>query len=130
MARDDQPKWSKQSTERVESISAEFDENIRRIAIRIARHEKSVYVDPRHVDEAKGCLSRSGLNRRPWYERPELEVGLGMWLLGLMFAIPDIVGIITSIPEAKKPYVSWSVIAVFAALGAFFSTHGWYRGRC
>ena len=67
----------------------------------------------RHVDEAKGCLSCSGLNFRPWYNRPELEVGAGMGIFGFAFSLPDVIGIITLIPESNRPFISWSAMAAF-----------------
>jgi len=102
MSNGNQPAILSKARDHLNDLADEFKDNIRKIAIRIARHERAVYVNPRHFDEAKDCLNRTGLNRRSFWSRPELEVGAGTTLLSLTLSVPDMVAITKVAPDDQK----------------------------
>lgn len=122
-----QPKWSYEAANLAKETSEEFHENIRRVAVRLARHECNSYVDPRNVKEAVDCLKRSGLNRVLWYTRPELEVGFGVALIPFSVSMPDVVSAIKELVKIPEGFGFF-----FMAVGLFFAAavviHGWVRG--
>ncbi len=72
-----QPRWLGPTTEHADNLIKAFKSNLRTVAIRLAKHERAEVVLDRHVDEAHDTLSRLGLSRRKWMDRPELEVSVG-----------------------------------------------------
>ena len=121
-----QPKWTPEAATLAKETAEEFEENIRRLSVRLARHESHLYVDPRHVNEAVDCLKKSGLNRVVWYRRPELIFGFGTGLFCLSFSFPDGVG-------ALKEYVAFPVYTAVVLMiigmvtGSILMVMGWLR---
>jgi hypothetical protein len=128
MAKREQPRWTTKADALVDSEVEEYASHLRRIAVRLARYEGAAYINPKLVLDAKDCLSRSGLNRRTFYLRPEIEFGAGTGLLALCPSVPDIVGIATWISEPHRPTFSWAAILAMAVVGIFLVLHGWFRG--
>ena len=89
-----QPIWTNPALNRLPEITEELHQNIRRIAVRIVRHEGGESVDSRHVNLASDFLKRVGLSLRPWHERPELEVGMGAAVFSLGLSMPDLSAVI------------------------------------
>lgn len=119
------PKWPDTSQAQVEYFVREFSDSLKRIAERLARHEEAINVDPRHVKEAFGVISRLGQSRVPFYRRTEFEVGIGAFLFSLGLACPDV---LTAWLGERSGYVAPAMAGLLLA-GVVLTTHGWYRGR-
>lgn len=118
------PKWPRPATKRIAELVKTFEENLRVVSTQLARHEEADNVDRRHVNTAFDALARVGLHRRFWWQRPELEVGIGSFLVGIAFASPDLLALL-GIPSA----LILPIVIVFLAGGAFCAIHGWFRGK-
>lgn len=129
MARSKSPSWSKPAKEKLAEINSEYEVNVRRIALRLARHSKSTFVDEQHVMEARSSLSRLGLSQRSIWQRPEAEVGLGVTILSGTLSIHDLVELVPWIKNENQIFATWAGIVVCLILGIFFILHGWNRGR-
>ena len=75
------------------------------------------------------AINRLGLTRRSWWKRSELETTIGGFLVGLTFALPDIVGFFwQQDSDTRTGVVSGAMIAMLV-IGLFFSVHGWFQGN-
>ncbi|MCG8584968.1 MAG: hypothetical protein MI757_09680 [Pirellulales bacterium] len=124
-----QPRWNKEATDQAKALSEDVRENVRKIAVRFARHEQCESVTVRHVDEAYFALCRSGLKRWPIWKRPSAEIGLGTFLFGLTFGVPDMMSL--ALDSQAKGFRVACIAAILAliASGGAFVVHGWYRDQ-
>ena len=107
----------------------EFHTNVRRIAVRLARHDRELRVGTRHVDGAVEALRRAGRARRPAWQRPEAQVGLGSLLFGLAWSAPDVVPLAFAEGDPQARAVTVATLIFLAAAGAGLAVHGWFRGQ-
>lgn len=106
----------------------DFSRNLREIAIIHARHEVAEYVLARHVDEAFSSLSRMGLNRRPFYKRPELEVGAGSAVIGVAGTVCSFADVLLG--DGAGTILFEQCICVSCLIVGFgLIAHGWIRGQ-
>jgi len=113
--------------EYVKVITEQFGNRLGRIARQLAEHERAEYVLQRHVDEAFEAMSRTGLNRRPWWQRPESLVAAGVGVFGLANSCPDFIGGL--LPEfAAKATLIRVLMILFIGVGAALITFGFLRG--
>lgn len=124
MAKSTQPIWTNRALDDLSAETKEHGENIRRIAVRLARHDKATYVDPSHVGHARQVLVKSGYRPGPFYKRTEFEFGVGSALLTLSLAAPDIIGIFADGQTHK--ITCCIVIPVLVLVGLFLMTHAWW----
>lgn len=118
------PNWHKPATEHVDQLRDQFHANIKAIARTLAKHDNAETVLKNHVDAAFDCLARSGLTRRVWWKRTELEVGMGSFLFALALASPDVLNAWFPVNQA----IVQSTMLVLALFGAGLTLHGWLRG--
>lgn len=109
-----QPRWHPAAETRAKELTVDYNDNLRRVAVRLARHDRLASVDARHVDKALNALHRSGIINRPWYRRTDWELGLGTFLAGVFFSIPTVVGAFV----AEENQLAWNVSTMLAT-GAF-----------
>ena len=126
------PNWNGKTRELVGDLTEDFRENLRRLTIRLARHERADNIEVRHVDEAYEALCTVGIKRRIWWKRPELEVAVGAFIVTLAFSASDITTVVGSI-LALKIDQQYSVAAgLFVGgliAGTALTVHGWIRGN-
>jgi len=124
MAKSTQPIWTARALDELSAETKEHDENVRRISVRLARHDRATYVDPSHVQHARQVLVKSGHRPGPFYKRTEFEFGLGTALLSLSLSAPDVIGVFSD----GTTYTFWCciVIAVFVLVGLFLMGHAWW----
>ena len=121
------PRAPKASEDREEGYVAEFRTNLRRIAIRLAHHQKSSIVDLPHLDEAFNALCRIGILRQPWWKRPEFDTTLGGVFVGAAFAAPDVLPVVCDAAWLQRYNVTLSVFIVSFSLAAIFFVKGWMK---
>lgn len=119
------PRWLKAAEAQADLLVENFEVDLRGIARSIARHQNAEAVLMNHVDEAFDCLARAGLKRLVWWQRTELEVGVGSFLFALALASPDVLG--AWFPDAGG--IIRAAMAALAILGVGVCLHGWFRGR-
>jgi len=66
-----------------------FDSSLSRIATRLARHDDVDSVSETHVKKAYSILAAYGLDRGPWWKRPQLKVTISGVLCAAALAVPD-----------------------------------------
>jgi len=88
------PRAPKPTEDREEEYVADFRKNLRRIAIRLAHHQKSTIVDLPHIDEAFNVLCRIGISRQPWWKRPEFDTTIGGGFVAVALAAPDLLPVV------------------------------------
>lgn len=115
------PRWLKAAEAQADLLVENFEVDLRGIA----RHQNAEAVLMNHVDEAFDCLARAGLKRLVWWQRTELEVGVGSFLFALALASPDVLG--AWFPDAGG--IIRAAMAALAILGVGVCIHGWFRGR-
>jgi len=123
------PSWSRESTTSRTQISDNFKQSLKDIAEGIARHELSEKVLERHVHEAFSLLAISGNRRLPWYQRHEVEVGLGGALVGISASIPTWIEAFFQNDTAWRKAIICAATFVALALGVFLVVNGWLRVR-
>jgi len=121
------PRLPKPSQDRQGVYIADFRENLQKIAIRLARHQKSTFVDVPHVDEAFNVLCRIGISRRPIWKRPEFDTSIGGLFLGVALAAPDLLPAICDNNWLQRNNVILSTIIVSVVLTAIFFARGWMK---
>lgn len=104
-----------------------FGADLRRIAIRIAHHDKATVVDEPHVDAAFSVLKRFGLERQRLWARPEFEITVGVTLVGVSFNLPDLLPVFVPADVLAKAGVTISAVVGSFVLGALIWGHGWFR---
>lgn len=124
-----QPRWPNTSTEQAKALVEAFHDDLRKIAVRLARHERAANVDHRHVDEAFDALVRLGLGRNVGWKRPELEVGAGSLIFGTAFSAPDVISLFFDGETAVEQGVCIGVFVAMLMIGVALAVHGWFRGR-
>jgi hypothetical protein len=126
-APDGPTRWPTQTRQYAEIVRDRFYANIRIVASACAKHEKAELVLSRHVDEAFTTLGRLGFNLRPWYKRPELEVSVGLALLGLAVNTQDIITGLFGHTDSIDAIVCGTMVGLIVA-GIVTWIHGWIRG--
>ena len=121
------PRWPTETTQRLNQWSKQFKSNLFTVAESFAKHEGAEAVLVRHVDEAHGAFARLGLTNRRWYERTEFWTGIGGLLIGLAFALPDLLAAFMN-DSAKRTGVTIGAIVVMGLIGIFFYAFAWARG--
>ena len=121
------PRWPKETTQRLNQFSDQFKSNLKTVAESFAKHETAEAVLVRHVEEAHAALARLGLSSRRWYERTEFWTGIGGLLIGLAFALPDLLAAFMD-DSAKRTGVTIGAIVVMVLVGVFFYIFAWARG--
>ncbi len=121
------PRWGKEAGELSASMAADFKDNLRRITVRLATHERADTIDRRHVLNAHEALLRTGLDRTPWWKRPQLKSGAGGLLCAFSASIPDLVPLLQLQAQYVIPacYLGIGVCLVF---GTFLLVWGWLNG--
>lgn len=119
------PTWLPGSKQAAEDAAKEYHENVRRVAVRLARHSQCERVLEQHVTQAVSSLHESGLKKRGWLWRPETEISVGYSLLGAGWGAPDVCN---SVWGEGNSYSTVAVTA-FVLLGTVTAIHGWMRGR-
>jgi hypothetical protein len=120
-----EPRWPPDTRNLINVLAGIFHKNLADIAKACARHEASEVVLQRHANEAFDTLGRIGLNRRPWYKRPDLETALGGLIFGAGASLPDVVSGLFD--DFQHPILTAMMIACFI-IGAGTVFHGWLRG--
>lgn len=121
------PRWGKEAEEKSAGFVADFKDNLRRITIRLAIHERADTIDERHVLNAHEALLRTGLDRTPWWKRSQLKTGAGGLLCAFSASVPDLVPLL----QLPAPYVipaCYVGIGVCLVIGTFLLVSGWLDG--
>lgn len=121
------PRWPTETTQRLNQLCELFKSNLKTVAESFAKHENAEAVLVRHVEEAYAALARLGLTSRRWYERTEFWTGIGGLLIGLAFALPDLLAAFMD-DSAKRTGVTIGAIVVMGLIGIFFYAFAWARG--
>jgi hypothetical protein len=123
------PRWPNPTINHVKACGERFKKDIESIAEILARHEKAELVLFRHADEAFEALGRLRFNRRPFYKRPELEVGSGVSLWGIAAASPGFFsGLFPGDTWRYRESVVVGIMVACIAIGIGLVIHGWIRG--
>lgn len=120
-------KWGRPAQNRAKSIESDFKADLRQIAQCLAHHDKADSVSALHADRAFEALSRCGLSRRRWFDRPESETALGGVLAGTAFSMPEVID--TLMGDLPHPGFSAGALIAFFLSGTFLFLHGSYRAR-
>jgi hypothetical protein len=123
-----QPRWIREADAEIDDTVGGFKSDLKTIALRMAKSERSECVVARHVHEAFQSLARSGLSRVPWLKRRETEASAGGSIFGLAFSLPDVMSASpgTSDWKAQMCFVAVVLTAVF---GASLMLHSAFRSH-
>jgi hypothetical protein len=117
----DDPPLTEQAQSHALEVRTRFEENLRKIAIRLAINNRAENVLVPDIDEALRALKRSGLEPTPkwFFQRRDFKIAAGFTAVGLS---PSIAGLVYSILAANCPTgkgVIESFPGVFWGLNAF-----------
>ena len=84
------PRWYKAGEDHVAERVEQFRLDMRAVATRTARFRGGVTVEPKDVDHTFEHLAAVGLERRPFWRRPQFAATLGGLALGAALAAPDV----------------------------------------
>lgn len=125
MGQNKSPTWLPGSKQAAEVAAREYQENVRRVAVRLARHSQCERVLEQHVTQAVFVLHESGLKRRGLLRRPELEISAGFSIMGIGWGSPDVCNALFG---DGNSYGAGTLIALLL-IGLGLVIHGWTRGR-
>jgi hypothetical protein len=118
------------AAKRASKLGKVFERNLRDVAISVAEHDQVEVASPKHVELAFGVLASVGLTSVPWYNRPELKMGLGGFFLGISGCVGDIfTGLSDFQVLAWLKQFSGSAILICIIVGVFLSIWGWVSRR-
>src|SRR5438105_2912540 len=106
--------WTPQASQRRSELKKSFAEDLNGIAEALSNHDETP-VAVTHVNQAFQALSYAGLYRRRWVDRPEAEISVGSFVMGLAFACPEAVTIF--IPEPSRAGVAAGMFTACLLIG-------------
>ena len=86
------PAFVREATALANVCAREYRGSIEEIAQGLARYEGTGRVFEKHIREAVAIVEFAGRNRKPWYTRPEIEIGFGTACFGWACCVPDFLG--------------------------------------
>ena len=121
------PSWLKKPQERVDALVKQYEDNVRRMAVRLAIHENSNTIGERHVNNAHEALIRSGLSMMPWFKSQRFKTSVGGFFVGASFSL---YGLVPLTPIQKEWIVpaSWCVLIICLLIGLIFYVWGFLDG--
>jgi hypothetical protein len=118
--------WNNAASKRRNALKKSFADDLNGIAECLANHNE-VSVAETHVNQAFQALSNSGLYRRRWIDRPEAEMSVGTFFMGLAFACPDAISVFVG--EQNRSGVSAGLFTFFLLFGGALFGHAAWRAR-
>ncbi len=89
--------------------------------------EQAETISPRHVTDANSAITRAGVDKAPFYQRPETYQSFGAFLFGLACAGPDVCS--TVLPDTISKPISVILFYTFLILGMSSFFFGVYQSR-
>ena len=123
--------WGRDAQDQADGTVEQFKADLRRIAIRLARHDRAETVDTKHVRSAFESLVRFGLESTPWWKRPQAKVtGAGL-LLAFALAMPDWYPQVRPEDWSKlvEDVVFWTTTFVSTLLAVLLYVWAWCQNR-
>ena len=123
------PAFVREATALANVCAREYRGSIEEIAQGLARYEGTGRVFEKHIREAVAIVEFAGRNRKPWYARPEIEIGFGTACFGWACCVPDFLGGFlpddsvwkrSAVPLAMSLLIATSIVCV---------SHGMLRSR-
>lgn len=125
------PSWPRATSTYANQVADRFKADLRAIAETFARHEKQDSLSRKHVDEAFLALARLGLHSKTFWQRSDTWTGLGTFLVGIAFSVPDgvaAVGGFAEISENSQKTLSLLGAVSLGIVGAIIAFWARYRG--
>jgi len=122
-------RYGKESEQLVGDRVEEFKGNLSRVTRRFARHERAQTIDVRHVENAYEALVRCGLERMPWWQRPQMKLTLSGFFVAAALATPDFAPYFSNGNEKTQAILFWTGISVFSLCAVGMYVWGWLQNR-
>lgn len=122
-------RWGKEAEQFLKERIDTFKANMRRISIRLAKHERAETIDRRHVENCYEGLIRCGLDRTPWWERPQLKVTASAGFVGIALAMPDFAPHMSFGSVAVQEVIFWSGVSISLAMAVALYVWSWLQNR-
>jgi len=119
-------RYGREAEDLLGNLVEDFKKNLSRITRRLAHHERAETVDCRHVTNAFESMIRCGLDRTPWWKRPQLKITVSGALVGAALATPDVATLLSANPQYSTP-LAWIGIICFSVAGLGVYVWGWLQ---
>lgn len=121
--------WTNEARSARTEVVNSYKASVSDIATALSRADGSGRVLSKHVQQAAQTLDAYGHTRTPWYERYELEVGLGALLFGWASSVDEFLSLFIPATATYKAGLEYGLIGALMLIGASLAAHGWFRGR-
>lgn len=120
------PRWSKESSSCLAAISKRLRESIETIAETLAKSKSAESVQVRDVEDAFNVISRSGINRCPWWQKRGTYQAVGAAVFSFAWSSDKVAKcpLFRGVPEPNKATTEIAIFVALLVAGACFFLAG------
>lgn len=122
-------RYGRKAEDRLKNYVESFKGNLSKITRRLARHERAETIDVRHVDNAYEALIRCGLDRLPFWQRPQLKITISGFLIAAALATPDFAPYLAGENQLLQNVLFWAGVIIFSTIAIGIYIWGWLQNR-